>query len=151
MSEDNREISVANNTKKVRRLRQPQTVRERADKASVSAAKPQRRALRKTAGTAARPFRALGRLLTRIFRPFRFLFWPFKTRVGRFIGRVLAAVFFLRFIRNSAREVRTVTWPGRRETIRLTFAVFIFALTFGALIALTDYGLDKVFKKLLLK
>lgn len=52
---------------------------------------------------------------------------------------------------NSWREVRQVTWPNRRETWRLTLAVFIFAVVFGALVAGVDKGLDLLFKKVILR
>ncbi|HLB66423.1 MAG TPA: preprotein translocase subunit SecE [Candidatus Saccharimonadales bacterium] len=55
------------------------------------------------------------------------------------------------YFKNSFKELKQVTWPGRRETIKLTFAVFMFAIGFGALITVTDYGLDQLFKKVLLK
>lgn len=138
-------------TPKARRLKRPASVRERADKATASSAKPKKRVIHTTARGITLPFRLVGRLLFKILRPFRFLLWPFKRRPVRFVGRVVAAIFFLKFIRNSYREVRTVTWPARRDTIRLTFAVFMFAIVFGTIISLTDLGLDKVFKKLLLK
>jgi len=52
---------------------------------------------------------------------------------------------------NAFRELRQVQWPKRRETWRLTLAVFIFAIVFGALVAGVDKGLDEVFKKVILK
>ena len=61
--------------------------------------------------------------------------------------RWLVPIYFV----NSWREVRQVTWPTRRETWRLTLAVFIFAVVFGALIAGVDKGLDLLFKKVILK
>jgi hypothetical protein len=48
------------------------------------------------------------------------------------------------------KELRQVTWPGRKETRQLTLAVFVFATVFGLMVTLTDYGLDKVFKKVIL-
>lgn len=134
-----------------RRLKKIESVRQKTDKINTASGRPKRRRLHKTAGAAFKPFKRLGQLLARLFRPLRFLLWPLKTRPVRFAGRVIAAILFLKFIRNSAREVRTVSWPSRRETIRLTFAVFMFAIVFGMVISLADYGLDKVFKKLLLK
>ncbi len=71
------------------------------------------------------------RFLRSILRPFRWLVPPY-------------------FV-NSWREVRQVTWPNRRETWRLTLAVFIFAVVFGALIAGVDKILDLLFKHLILK
>lgn len=56
-----------------------------------------------------------------------------------------------RYFINAWREVRLVVWPSRRETWRLTLAVAIFALIFGAMVAGVDKGLDDLFKKLVLK
>jgi preprotein translocase SecE subunit len=55
------------------------------------------------------------------------------------------------YLKNSWREVRQVVWPNRKETWRLTLAVFVFAVVFGALVAGVDKGLDEVFKKVILK
>lgn len=96
-------------------------------------------------------FRTLGRFLAKVFRPFRFLLRPFKTRPARFIGRILSKLLLINYFRSSWQELRQVTWPGRRETIQLTFAVFIFAITFGLLISVVDYGLDKLFKEVLIR
>ncbi|GAC1386817.1 MAG: hypothetical protein NVS1B7_7070 [Candidatus Saccharimonadales bacterium] len=147
---DEAEVSASSTVQPTgRRVKKVESFRERADKAS--SAKPKKRVVRKTAGTLARPFKRIGRIIARLCRPLGFLLWPFRLRPVRFIGRLIVAIFFLRFIRNSAREVMTVKWPGRRETLRLTFAVFMFAFVFGSLIAVADYGLDKVFRQLLLK
>ena len=56
-----------------------------------------------------------------------------------------------RYFVNSWREVRQVAWPARKETWRLTLAVFIFAAIFGALVSGVDKGLDEIFKKLVLR
>jgi preprotein translocase subunit SecE len=69
----------------------------------------------------------------------------------RFIGRILYKIFLIGYFKNSWKELRQVTWPGRKETWKLTFAVFMFAIVFGTIIALVDYGLDKVFRHLILK
>lgn len=71
-------------------------------------------------------------------------------RVGRVLRKVLGFVIPRYFI-NSWREVRQVTWPNRRETWRLTLAVFIFAVVFGSLVAGVDKVIDEIFKKLILK
>lgn len=136
---------------KAPRLRKPaESVRTKAEKAAAKANKKPR-VLRTTASKAATPFKKLWAGIKKIARPFRFLLWPFKTRPVRFIGRILAAILFLRYFRNSWKELRQVTWPGRRETWQLTFAVFAFAIVFGLLVTVTDYGLEKLFKQVLLK
>jgi preprotein translocase SecE subunit len=73
--------------------------------------------------------------------------WFFRLRFVRFIGRILGLGYF----RGSWQELKGVTWPTWRESRRLTTAVILFSMVFGVLIALVDYGLDKLFKQLLLK
>ena len=73
--------------------------------------------------------------------------WFFRLRAVRFIGRILG----LSFIRSSWQELKQVTWPSRREGLRLTSAVIFFSVIFAVVLAGVDYGLDKVFKQLLLK
>lgn len=73
--------------------------------------------------------------------------WFFRTKPLRFLSRIVG----LTYIASSWQELKLVTWPGRREGLRLTSAVIIFSVIFGALIAIVDYGLDKLFKQLLLK
>jgi preprotein translocase subunit SecE len=73
--------------------------------------------------------------------------WFFRLRAIRFIGRIVG----FRYIRGSWQELKLVTWPSKRDGRRLTTAVIIFSVVFGALIAVVDYGLDKLFKQLLLK
>jgi preprotein translocase subunit SecE len=83
------------------------------------------------------PFRQIGHGLR----------WFFRLRAVRFVGRILG----LSYLRSSWQELRQVTWPTRREGFRLTSAVIIFSVIFGALIAIVDYGLDKLFRQVLLK
>lgn len=116
------------------------TVRERV--AAASAETEKKRPVRRTFGKAASPVKKL-RLgdrpgLKKATAPFRFL----KRILGWLVPRYLI---------NSWRELRQVYWPNRRETWRLTLAVFIFAVVFGALVAGVDKGLDEIFKKVVLK
>jgi len=78
---------------------------------------------------------------------FSFLLWPFRLRPVRFLGRILIPKYF----RNSFKELRLVTWPSRRETWSLTFAVLMFAVAFGAFITLIDIVFDKVIKRIVLR
>ncbi|MFZ1249587.1 MAG: preprotein translocase subunit SecE [Candidatus Saccharimonadales bacterium] len=75
------------------------------------------------------------------------LHWFFTLPPLRFIGRMLG----LGYLRSSFRELRHVTWPTFRESMRLTSAVIIFSIIFGLIIAVVDFGLDKLFKQILLK
>jgi preprotein translocase SecE subunit len=129
-----------------RRVRNPETFRERALKAATESEKPKRsRKIRSYAGRVLRPvFGPIGRFLKQLFgiQPFKSLAW-----LGKWVGRIL----FPRYLRNSWRELTQVTWPNWRQSRQLTFAVLVFAVVFGGAIALVDYGLDKIFKQVLLK
>lgn len=129
---------------KKRQLKKVETVRERASRSDT--AQPKRRKVTKAVSKVSIPFRMLWRVIRFIARPFAFLLIPFKTKPARFIGRILSKILLFTFFRESWRELRQVTWPSARETTRLTMAVFVFSLVFGTIIAVTDYGLGKVFK-----
>jgi preprotein translocase SecE subunit len=129
--------------KSKRRVKNPETFRERALKASESSDKPKRAA--KVAGTGSR-------VISAVLKPFRLTFG----RLGKFLGkfrvfRFLGKILFPGYLRNSWRELRLVKWPSWKESRRLTFAVIIFATIFGASVAVVDYGLDKLFRNILLK
>ena len=117
------------------------TVRERQIAAAKREEQPPRR-IHQVSAKAASPFKKL-RLSQR--KPVRVL-----ARVFRPVGRALAWLA-PKYLINSWREVRQVVWPSRRETWRLTLAVFVFAIVFGALVAGVDKGLDEIFKKVVLK
>lgn len=136
--------------KKRRVVKKTQTVREQAaDKAQVTPGKPHRM-IRKTGSVASKPFKVAGRGVKKVASPFSFLLWPFRLRPVRFVGRMLYKALLIGYFRASWRELRQVSWPGRRETASLTLAVFIFSLIFALMVTTVDFGLDKVFKQLLL-
>ncbi len=131
---------------KKRLVKNPETFRERAVKAVEASDKPRRRhriwngfkrVLRPIFSPIARGIRALFR-----HQPFKFI-----ARVSRWIGLVLVPPYF----RKSWHELRKVTWPNWKQSRQLTFAVLVFAVVFGAMVAIVDYGLDKLFRAVLLK
>jgi preprotein translocase subunit SecE len=131
--------------KKKRQVKNPETFRERALKANTAADKPKKTAkVRKGAGKAFSPFRTIGRGMKRIFghKAFRWLRKPL---------RVLSRILLVSYFRSSWQELKKVTWPNFRQSVSLTFAVLIFAIVFGVVIAVVDFGLDKLFKDVLLK
>ncbi|MBC7546496.1 preprotein translocase subunit SecE [Candidatus Saccharibacteria bacterium] len=65
--------------------------------------------------------------------------------------RLLGRILFPGYIRGSINELRQVEWPGKRESRDLTFAVLVFAVTFGLFVFVVDLGLDKLFKQVLIK
>ncbi len=92
---------------------------------------------------------SLGSFWSSVWRLLRIVFRPIAP-IGRFLKKYLRWLVPKYFI-NSWRELKLVTWPTRKETWRLTAAVFIFAVVFGALVAVVDKGLDEIFKKVILK
>lgn len=134
---------MADTPKKKRKLRAaPATVRE---KAQTEADKPaKKRRIRRAAGVAAKPIKAVHRVGKKEY----YLPMP-KNRFGRFLNK--RRYFIPKYFRSSWKELKEVTWPNRKQTTQLTIAVFIFAIVFGLLVAITDYGLDKIFKRILVK
>lgn len=68
-------------------------------------------------------------------------------RFGRILGKRINII--PKYFKESWQEIRMVTWPNRRETIRLTIAVFIFSAVFATIVASLDFVLDKVFRNLI--
>jgi preprotein translocase SecE subunit len=121
-------------------VKQAETVREKAEKSSQPKPIKKPGVVRLTLGYVAAPFKWVGR---QIAKPFKFLG---KYKFFRVVGKILWPSYF----RESWRELKQVTWPTRRETWQLTLAVIIFSVIFGVLVAIVDFGLDKLFKKLIL-
>jgi preprotein translocase SecE subunit len=138
---------LAETTKKRKRIvKNPESFRERALKASETSDKPKARTRAK---------KGIGRILAKIFGPIgRLLKSIFKHQPFKFIGKVLAIVgrvLLPKYIRDSWKELKLVTWPNLRTSRQLTTAVLIFAIIFGVAIASIDWVLDKVFREILLK
>ncbi len=117
-----------------------QTIRERA--AKKSAEKPRR--IRSATSKLASPIskaRGFGKREYHMPLP--------DNKVGRFLGRRVKIV--PKYFSEAFQEVKLVTWPNRKDTIRLTSAVFIFSLIFAVVVGLLDFVLDKLFKELILK
>jgi len=125
--------------KKPRIRKTAPTVRERVEIAKTKAEAPKKqRRIRGGAAVLAKPLKKIrGPKLP-------------DNRAGRILRRI-GQVFVPRYLINSWREVKLVSWPNRKETWRLTLAVFIFAAVFGGLVAGVDKVLDIIFKNLVLK
>ena len=127
---------------KRRKVKNPETFRERALKATTEDDKPKKRAkARLGVRQLFKPLIGAWRSVAN-FPPFKPLRKPL-----RIIGLIIFPVYF----RRSWDELKQVTWPGMKQSLRLTWAVLLFAIIFGTAVALVDYGLDAVFKRILLK
>lgn len=136
-------------SKKRRVVKKPTTLRQQqAAKSSKATAKPRR--IKRGASAVNKPLKQVYGFVKKVLKRFSFLLLPFKTRVAKLIGRILYKALGIGYFVNSWREVRQVTWPNAKETTKLTIAVFVFAIIFSGLVAILDYGLDKIFQRLLL-
>ena len=129
--------------KSKRRFKNPQTFREKAIKTAETKTRPIRESS-KFGNALKAPFRALkaGYLKLKTVKSLKPLF-----KVLSLLSRVLLPKYF----RTSFEELKKVTWPSLKQSRRLTYAVMIFAIIFGASIAIVDWGLGKIFKHILLK
>jgi preprotein translocase SecE subunit len=137
VAEDNQDES----SRPKRRLRvssNTETVRERTEKLQQQAAEPAKpNYIRTFFGGFFWPLRWLGRQIAKL---------------GRFrVFRWISYIFVPPYVRNSWRELRLVTWPNGRQTRQLVNAVIIFSVVFGIIVAIVDFGLDKLFKEIILK
>jgi preprotein translocase subunit SecE len=123
-------------------IKRTQTVREKAAEQSAKADKKPRK-LRQATTSA----KGGATKVSDVARKEYYLPMP-NNKIGRFLNK--RRRFIPKYFREAWVEVRQVTWPTRRESLKLTSAVIIFTVVFGAVITLTDYGLDKIFRKVLL-
>ncbi|CAN5426331.1 hypothetical protein BH10PAT3_BH10PAT3_4800 [soil metagenome] len=126
------------------RVRKIETIRDRNEKAVLKAETDAGKVKK-------RPVRRALKIVAVPLRPLRILAKPFNIRPVRFVFRWIGRILLPRYFRNSYKELRQVSWPTRRETWKLTFAVLIFAIIFGFLVSVTDYGLDKVIRRIVLR
>lgn len=126
---------------KVSKVKKPKTsFRERNVKAAEAKEKPRR--IRKAASSAAKPVSKVRSALKTEYHVF-----PRAEEPGFFTKtRRVTPSYFV----SATSELKQVTWPRRRETWKLVFAVFVFAITIGLFIALLDFGLEKLFKAVIL-
>ncbi len=103
-----------------------------------------RQKVEKTRGEATRPRKdKSGRQLVRtIFAPLGSVLRPISWLGGHIVPN---------YFKQAYTELRNITWPNLKQSRQLTTAVILFAIVFGFLVTVLDYGLDKVFKKVFLK
>lgn len=132
-------MAEESNSKPKRQIRKVETVREQTAKTAGQTDKVSKGRLIWRGFTS--PFRLLGRVLGKVGA------FLGKYKVMRIIGRILFPTYF----RNSWKELRQVTWLKWKQSRQLTTAVVIFSVIFGVVVAVLDFGLDKLFKEVLVK
>lgn len=122
------------------KARRKQTVRERTQSGDRGA----KVRIRKTAGKLSSPIKSIRRTGKKEYH----LPLP-DNRIGAVLSK--RARLTPKFISEAWNEIRLVTWPNARETWRLTIAVFVFAVVFAAIVGVLDFGLDKLFREVIIK
>lgn len=130
-----------NSLPKIKRIsKKTQTVRERSE----TVAKNPKKRVRSVAKKASAPISVIKKLHKKQVN----IPVP-NNKTGKVLNKKVH--FIPRFIINAFKEIKLVTWPSRRDTIKLTMAVFIFALVFASVIGVLDLGLGKAFEKFIVK
>ncbi len=109
---------------------QPESVRERAERAISEASKPKKK--QEQSETTKKP-----EVKSKPDKPKK----EKKERLFHIVPK---------FIRQAFVEIKLVSWPNARTTFKLTTAVIIFATVFAILVSLVDFGFGKIFKKVFL-
>ena len=126
--------------RKVRRVKNPETFREKALKANEP--KVSKKSYVST------PIKKVFSPISEGYKKFR----SFESMQPIFkVLNIIGKVVFPKYFRNSYQELKQVTWPTLKNGLKLTWAVIVFAVVFGLSIAALDWGLSKVFKHILLK
>lgn len=55
------------------------------------------------------------------------------------------------YLTASRSELAKVSWPNRRQTVRLTIVVIIFSLVFAAILGAIDYVFATLVQKIIVK
>jgi preprotein translocase SecE subunit len=70
------------------------------------------------------------------------------------LGRSVSTPRWIRaiggYFAGSWRELRQVSWPTRKATWGMTFAVLLFTLVLAVIILLLDIGFEQLFKRIIL-
>ena len=72
---------------------------------------------------------------------------PKKGLLGKRVNPFAPIKWFFRYIRDSYRELKKVTWPDRKTAWKLTGTVFLFSF----IMAMILFGLDSLFSELFKK
>jgi preprotein translocase SecE subunit len=133
---------VATDKKSDKSKKKSSTMREKVEK-SQSKGQPKSRRLKDTASKAKKPLTTAKEIGNKEY----YLPLP-DNKAGRFLNKKRSII--PKYFKEAWRELKLVQWPNRKETAKLTLAVLVFAIVFGALVTIVDFGLDKLFKELLL-
>ncbi|MDZ7785683.1 MAG: preprotein translocase subunit SecE [Candidatus Saccharibacteria bacterium] len=128
--------------KKKRTVKRSETLRERSQKEASKSDKPTKR--RRVVKTASKPIKGASKAGRKEYHPFKLPDNKFGRRLNK------RAHIMPKYFREAWEEIKQVEWPDARETTKLTTAVIVFALVLGAVVYVLDFGLNKIFREVLL-
>lgn len=138
-----RGVFVAANNKSDKSKKKTTTMRDKLEGNQTE--KPSKsRKLKQTAGKVKKPLNSVSNVAKKEY----YIPMP-DNKAGRFLNKKRSII--PKYFKESWRELKLVNWPNRKETAKLTFAVIVFAFVFGLMITIVDFGLDKLFRELLLR
>ncbi len=76
---------------------------------------------------------------------------PKEGLLGKRVNPLGPIKWFFRYIRDSYRELKRVTWPDRKTAWKLTGTVFLFSFVMAMFLFGLDTFFSKMFEKLFLK
>ena len=124
------------------RVRKSVSQRDKAVKAQKKSDKPHR---------VRRGLSAVKRPVAKIRRSAKQEYHLIRPRESGLMGWLTKTRYWTpRYFRDSFAELKLVSWPGRKETWKMVLAVFLFSAVVGIIISLVDYGLEKLFREVLL-
>ena len=132
--------STPKQPKMIRRPKVPETIRERAAKQSGRQIKPRDSRLK---AKIYRPLSTLRRVAQKEFNPIKM---P-ESRWGKFLGKRLNLI--PGFLVNAWKELRQVNWPSRKDALKLTLAVVVFAVIFAIFVQFFGFLFEKLIKYIL--
>ncbi len=130
--------------KKIPKLtKEPETIRQKADKESARRTKPTPKS--KITKSIHKPLSTLKKVALKEYHPVKA---PEKRGVRHLNKRIH---YIPKFLKNSWKELKQVTWPSWRDALRLTFAVIVFSAVFAFFVQVLDYIFSKLVKEIILR
>lgn len=99
---------------------------------------------KKVRKTVSVPFVAVGRFSKKVSAPIR------NNKTWKRARKSFLKSPFKGYFRDSLQELKKVTWPDRKTSLRLTGIVIIFSVIFAAITTLLDIGFDRLAKEIFL-
>lgn len=87
----------------------------------------------------------IGKSVTKVTAPIR------STKAWKWLRKYVLRSPFGGYFVSSWQELKQVTWPDRKTSVKLTGVVITFTLIFVAFTALLDLGFERVAREIFLK